>query len=90
MPKKPEKKKLKKFYVITGTDLEVHEVGNNNDLNEVFRQHGIDHEVLNGVNPAHITVYEDDAESTQATVFYGGKPMKLHTSTEFHLDYNDE
>lgn len=82
------KKKKPTIYVITGTDIEVHEVKDSKELNSVFLQLGIS-KPIDCMSPG-IDMYADDGEQFQAFVMHGGKPMKLNTSTEFHLDTVDD
>ncbi len=78
------KKEKIKTYVITGVDLEVHEVKGTKDLNEVFFQLSIQKPVE--CNSPGVQMYSDDGEQFKAFVMKGGKPVMLNTTIEFHLD----
>ena len=78
------KKEKVKTYVITGVDLEVHEVKGTKDLNEVFLQLGI--EKPTECNSPGVEMYSDGGDQFKAFVMRGGKPVMLNTSIEFHLE----
>jgi hypothetical protein len=89
MAKKSKKKAAKSVIrIITGTDLEVHEVQDSKELNSVFQQLGIEKPVDN--DAPGIQMYADDGEQFTAFVMRGGVPTRLNMSTEFHLDHNDD
>lgn len=83
-----KKKDKPTIYVITGTDIEVHEVKDSNELNTVFVSIGITKPIDS--NSPGIDMYSDDAEQFMAFVMRGGKPVQLGTSIEFHLEEIDD
>ena len=79
-----KKKEKIRTYVITGTDLELHEVNNSKELNALFHSMGIEKHMDSSEHGAEM--YTDETDHMMAFVMRGGEPVQLNTSIEFHLD----